>query len=207
MNRGFRSRYISRYEKLNLGFLTFVVATIGAMTFFRRICSSRPAMGNSADRAWQLSQLVEGVSTAFNPSHGSLSYVQAGHCVSKQIGRHDAACQDCPRCVSRSPEAHCFRVFARAVRVSRPAVLSALLVIQLSGIVIPPPYFPKEHQKERCGHSRSQRSFITFHGALRNILLSAGFPAMFHMIVLEQTFVNALLQNFFLLLLLNRIDQ
>ena len=39
-------------------------------------------MGNSADRAWQLSQLVEGVLTAFNPSHGSLSYVQAGHCVS-----------------------------------------------------------------------------------------------------------------------------
>ena len=60
-------------------------------------------MGNSADRAWQLSQLVEGVSTAFNPSHGSLSCVQAGHCVSKQIGRHDAACQGCPRCVSRSP--------------------------------------------------------------------------------------------------------
>ena len=60
-------------------------------------------MGNSADRAWRLSQLVEGVSTAFNPSHGSLSYVQAGHCVSKQIGRHDAACQGCPRCVSRSP--------------------------------------------------------------------------------------------------------
>ena len=126
MNRGFRSRYISRYEKLNLGFLTFVVATIGAMTFFRRICSSRPAMGNSADRAWQLSQLVEGVLTACNPSHGS------------------------PRCFSRSPEAR-FRVFARAVRVSQPAVLSALLVIQLFGIVIPPPYFPKEHQKERCG--------------------------------------------------------
>lgn len=32
------------------------------------------------------------------------------------------------------------------------AVLSTLLVIQLSGIVIPPPNFPKEHQKERCGH-------------------------------------------------------
>ena len=109
-------------------------------------------MGNSADRAWQLSQLVEGVSTAFNPSHGSLSCVQARHCVSKQIGRHDAACQGCPRCISRSPEARCLRVFARAVRVSQPAVLSALLVIQLFGIVIPPPYFPKEHQKERCGH-------------------------------------------------------
>ena len=109
-------------------------------------------MGNSADRAWQLSQLVEGVSTAFNPSHGSLSYVQAGHCVSKQVGRHDAACQGCPRCVSRSPEARCFRVLARAVRVSQPVVLSALLVIQLFGIMIPPPHFPKEHQKERCGH-------------------------------------------------------
>ena len=154
-------------------------------------------MGNSADRAWQLSQLVEGVSTACNPNYGSLSYVQAGHCVSKQIGRHDAACQGCPRCVSRSPEARCFRVVARAVRVSQPAVLSALLVIQLSGIVIPPPYFPKEHQKERCGHFRSQRSFITFYGALRIILLSAGFPVTIHMIALEQTFVNDSLQKIF----------
>ena len=81
-----------------------------------------------------------------------------------------------------------------------------MLAIQLFGIVIPPPYFPKEHQKERCGHSRSQRSFITFHGALRNILLSAGFPAMFHMIVLEQTFANGPLQKFLLLMFLNRID-
>ena len=58
-------------------------------------------------------------------------------------------------------------------------MLSALLVIQLFGIVIPPPNFSKEHQKERCGHSRTQRSFITFHGALRNILLSADFSAVF----------------------------
>ena len=59
--------------------------------------------------------------------------------------------------------AACFdEVVARAVRFSQPAVLSALLVIQLFGIVFPPPNFSKEHQKERCGHSRSQRSFITF---------------------------------------------
>ena len=154
-------------------------------------------MGNSADRAWQLSQLVEGVLTACNPSHGSLSYVQAGHCVSKQVGRHDAACQGCPRCVSRSPEARCFRVVARAVRVSQPAVLSALLVIQLFGIVIPPPNFSKEHQKERCGHSRPQRSLITFRGALWNILLLAGLSAMFYMITSEQTFVNDSLQKNF----------
>ena len=149
-------------------------------------------MGNSADRAWQLSQLVEGVFTAFNPSHGSLSYVQAGHCVSKQIGRHDAACQGCPRCVSRSPEARCLRVFARAVRVSQPAVLSALLAIQLFGIVIPPPIFLlKSTKRSAAAEKWSQRSFITFHGALRIILLSAGFPAMFHMIALEQTFANS----------------
>ena len=123
-------------------------------------------MGNSADRAWQLSQLVEGVSTAFNPSHGSLSYVQARRCVSKQVGRHDAVCQGCPRrvflarpswgprkagrlCGERRSSvvielsclhgsegyAACFdEVVARAVRVSQPAVLSALLVIQLFGI-------------------------------------------------------------------------
>ena len=44
---------------------------------------------------------------------------------------------------------------------------------------------------------RSQRSFITFHGALRNILLSVGFPTMFHMITSEQTFVNNLSQKIF----------
>ena len=161
-------------------------------------------MGNSADRAWQLSQLMEGVSTAFNPSHCSLSYVQAGHCVSKQVGRHDAAYQGCPRCVSRSPEAR-LRVFARAVRVSQPAVLSALLAIQLFGSVFPPPNSSRKHRNERCGHSRSQRSFITFYSALRNILLSAGFPAIFHMIALEQTFA-ALCKKFLLLLFLNRFD-
>ena len=86
------------------------------MVFFSAVFAARsPAMGNSADRAWQLSQLAEGVLTAFNPSHGSLSCVQAGHCVSKQIGRHDAACQGCPRCVSRSPKAR-FRIVARCAR-------------------------------------------------------------------------------------------
>ena len=134
---------MSRYVNLKFRFLSFVVASIVAIVFFSAVFAARaPAMGNSADRAWQLSQLVEGVSTAFNPSHGSLSYVQAGHCVPKQIGRHDAACQGCPQRVSRSPEAHCLRVVARAVRFSQPAVLSALLVIQLFGIVVPPPIFP-----------------------------------------------------------------
>ena len=133
-------------------------------------------------------------SVSFSFPHEVVYFVgtpfMAGHCVSKQVGRHDAACQGCPRCVSRSPKARCLRVFARAVRFSQPAVLSALLVIQLFGGVFPPPNSSRKHRKERCGHFRSQRSFITFYGALRNILLSAGFPVTIHMIALEQTFVN-----------------
>ena len=196
------------------------------MVFFSAVFAARaPAMGNSADRAWQLSQLVEGVLTACNPSHGSLSCVKtncvsfasaqarklnrsvcfsfphevgyfvgtpfiARRCVSKQIGRRDAVCQGCPRCVSRSPEARCLRVFARTVRVSQPAVLSALLAIQLFGIMIPPPFPLQSTKRSAAAIIRSQRSFITFYGALRNILLSAGFPVTIHMIVLEQTFVH-----------------
>ena len=167
------------------------------MVFFSAVFAARsPAMGNSADRAWQLSQLAEGVLTACNPSHGSLSCVQAGHCVSKQIGRHDAACQGCPRCVSRSPEAHCFRVVARAVRVSQPAVLSALLVVQLFGIVIPPIFLLKSTKRSAAAISRSQRSFIIFHGALRNILLSADFSAVFPKISSDFILVNIAFEFF-----------
>ena len=66
----FRSRYISRYAGSKFDFLPFVVATIVAMVFFFAVFAARaPAMGgDSADRAYQLSQLVEGVLTAFNPS-------------------------------------------------------------------------------------------------------------------------------------------
>ena len=114
-------------------------------------------MGNSADRAWQLSQLVEGVLTACNPSHGSLSCVETSCGVVRVAGY--SVVWDCD----------------------------------------PTPILPlKSTKRSAAAISRSQRSFITFHGALWNILLSAGFPAMFHMIALEQTFVNALLQNFFL---------
>ena len=42
---GCRSRYISRYVNLKFGFLLFVVASIVAMVFLRRICSSHPGDG------------------------------------------------------------------------------------------------------------------------------------------------------------------
>ena len=95
--------------------------------------------------------------------------------------------------------AACFdEVVARAVRVSQPAVLSALLAIQLFGIVIAPPLFLlKSTKRSAAAISRPQRSFITFHGALWNILLSAGFPVTIHMIALEQTFANSAFELLF----------
>ena len=59
-----------------------------------------------------------------------------------------------------------------------------------------PHIFPKEHQKERCGHSRSQRSFITFHGALRNILLSADLSAVSSRIPSDFALVNIAFEYF-----------
>ena len=95
--------------------------------------------------------------------------------------------------------AACFdEVVARAVRVSQPAVLSALLVIQLFGIMIPPPFPLKSTKRSAAAIIRPQRSFITFHGALRNILLSTGLSTMFHIIASEQMFVNNLSQKIFL---------
>ena len=121
-----------------------------AMVFFFAVFAARtPAMGNSADRAWQLSQLVEGVLTACNPSHGSLS------CVETNCG-----------------------------------------VVHVAGYSVvwncdPTPIFLlKSTKRSAAAIIRPQRSFITFYGALRNILLPAGFPAMFHMITLKQMFVN-----------------
>ena len=59
MRFGCRSRYISRYAGSKFDFLPFVVATIVAMVFFSAVFAARiPAMGNSVDRAWQLSQPV-----------------------------------------------------------------------------------------------------------------------------------------------------
>ena len=119
-------------------------------------------MGNSADRAWQLSQLVEGVLTAFNPSHGSL-----------------------------------FRRGRRARRARYPTCG----VIRVAGYSVvwecisTSEFFPKAPKGAlRPFLGRSAPSFL-FHGALQNILLSAGFPAMFHMATPEQMFANGPLQK------------
>ena len=61
-----------------------------------------------------------------------------------------------------------------------------------------PIFLLKSTKRSAAAIIRPQRSFITLHGALRNILLSTGFPAMFHIIALEQMFVNNLSQKIFL---------
>ena len=166
--------------------------------FFRRICSSRP--GDGEQRGQSLAALTargRGL-YCFQPQRMAACLTcRPGRCVSKQVGRHDAACQGCPRCVSAR------RSSLPPGRRARRARFPTCGVIRVAGYSVvwdcdPTPTFsPKEHQKERCGYSRSQRSFITFHGALRNILLSAGFPAMFRMITLKQMFVNSSLQKIF----------
>ena len=147
-------------------------------------------MGNSADRAWQLSQLVEGVLTACNPSHGSLSYVQAGHCVSKQIGlptvRFSLAGSSLP-----------------PGRRARRALFPTCGVVRVAGYSVvwdlsfPPPLFPlKSTKRSAATIIRSQRSFITFRGALRNILLSADFSAVFPKISSDFILVNIAFEFF-----------
>ena len=138
-------------------------------------------MGNSADRAWQLSQLVEGVSTAFNPSHGSLSYVET----------------NCVSFASVQARKRKIRSLLRRGRRARRARFPTCGVIRVAGYSVvwdcdPTPIVPlKNTKRSAAAISRSQRSFISLPGALRIILLLAGFPAMFHMIALEQTFVNS----------------
>ena len=89
-------------------------------------------------------------------------------------------------------------------RRARRARFPACGVVRVAGYSVvwdcdPTPIFPlKSTKRSAAAISRPQSSFITFYGALRNILLSAGFPAMFHIIASEQMFVNNLSQKIFL---------
>ena len=124
-------------------------------------------MGNSADRAWQLSQLVEGVLTACNPS-------------AWQPVLHQNKLRCCPRC----------------------------WLFSCLGFEFPTPLIsPKEHQKERCGHSRPQRSFITFSWCASEYSVVDRIPCH---VPYDSTRTNvcqwSFAKKFLLLLLLNRID-
>ena len=166
MRFGCRSRYISRYENLKFGFLPFVVASIVAMVFLRRICSSRP--GDGEQRGQSLAALTargRGLD-CFQPQPRQPVLRQN----KLRIFRFRAStkAKDTQLASTRSSRAPC--AFPNLRCCPRCWLFSCL------GVYFHLRISPKEHQKERCGHSRPQRSFITFHGALRNILLSVGFP-------------------------------
>ena len=156
------------------------------MVFFSAVFAARaPAMGNSADRAWQLSQLVEGVSTAFNPSHGSLSCVKT----------------NCVSFASAQARKRKIRSLLRRGRRARRARFPTCGVVHVAGYSVvwdcdPTPILPLKSTKRSAATilGRSAPSLL-FHGALRNILLPAGFPATIHMVELEQTFANDSLQK------------
>ena len=142
-------------------------------------------MGNSADRAWQLSQLVEGVSTAFNPSHGSLSCVKT----------------NCVSFASVQARKRKIRILLRRAPRARRARFPTCGVVHVAGYSVvwdcdPTPILPLKSTKRSAATilGRSAPSLL-FHGALRNILLPAGFPATIHMVELEQTFANDSLQK------------
>ena len=96
------------------------------------------------------------------------------------------------------------RSLLRRGRRARRARFPTCGVIRVAGYSVvwdcgPTPIFLlKSTKRSAAAIIRPQRSFITFYGALRNILLSTGFPAMFHIIALEQMFVNNLSQKIFL---------
>ena len=96
------------------------------------------------------------------------------------------------------------RSLLRRGRRARRALFPTCGVVRVAGYSVvwdcdPAPICPlKSTKRSAAAISRSRRSFISFHGALRNILLSTGFPAMFHIIASEQMFVNNLSQKIFL---------
>ena len=80
---------------------------------------------------------------------------------------------------------------------ARRALFPTCGVVRVAGYLVvwdcdPTPIFLLKSTKRSAAAilGRSAPSLL-FHGALRNILLSAGFPVTIHMIALEQTFVNS----------------
>ena len=149
------------------------------MVFLRRICSSRPGDGEQRGQSLAALTACDWGLYCFQPQRmaacltcrpdivcpnrlgGMMQPARAAH--GAFLARRKLAASGSSRAPCAFPNLRCY---------PRCWLFSCL------GFEFPPPLIsPKEHQKERCGHSRSQRSFITFHGALRNILLSAGFPA------------------------------
>ena len=166
MRFGCRSRYISRYVNLKFGFLPFVVASIVAMVFLRRICSSRP--GDGEQRGQSLAALT---------AHGRGLY-----CFQPQ-SRLPAV---------RLPLTGSSLLGRRARRARFPTCG----VIRVAGYSVvwdcdPTPIFPlKSTKRSAATISRPQRSFITFSWCASECSVVGRISNRSSMITLEQTFFN-----------------
>ena len=72
-----------------------------AMSDYQRNGSNR--YGTPSDLTRNVQSLTVTKDRAFSFIIDKGDKVQSGHWVSKQIGRHDAACQGCPQCVLARP--------------------------------------------------------------------------------------------------------
>ena len=98
---------------------------------------------------------------------------------------------------------------AACLTSKQTAVLSALLVIQLFGIVVSPPHIsPKEHQKERCGHYSAAALLHYFSWCASDYFVVSRISCH---VSHDNTRTNVcqwpFAKNFLLLLFLNRFDQ
>ena len=144
---------MSRYVDLKFGFLPFVVASIVAMVFLRRICSSRP--GDGEQRGQSLAALTargRGLD-CFQPQRmaacltcrldlacpnrlgGMMQPARAAH--GAFLARRKLVASGSSRAPCAFPNLRCY---------PRCWLFSCL------GLWSHPHISPKEHQKERCGH-------------------------------------------------------
>ena len=154
------------------------------MVFLRRICSSHPGDGEQRRQSLAALTACDWGLDCFQPQRmaacltcrldvvcpnrlgGMMQPAKAAH--GAFLARRKLAASGSSRAPCAFPNLRCY---------PRCWLFSCL------GFEFPTPLFPlKSTKRSAAAISRSQRSFITFHGALRIILLSAGFPAMFHMI-------------------------
>ena len=159
------------------------------MIFLRRICSSRP--GDGEQRRQSLSAL-----TACNWGLDCLQpqpqqpVLRAGRTLCVQTGwaTHGVFLAR-RKLASGSSRAPC--AFPNLRCCPRCWLFSCL------GVYFHLRILPESTERSAAAIFGRSGGSLLFHGALWNILLSAGFPAMFHMIALEQTFVNDSLQKIF----------
>ena len=158
--------------------------------FFTVFAARAPAMGNSADRAWQLSQLVEGVSTAFNPATAACLVRRPDIVCPNRLGgmmqpaktAHGAFLAHRKLTASGSSRAPC--AFPNLRCYPRCWLFSCL------GLWSHPHISPKEHQTERCGHYSAAALLHYVLWCASEYSVVGRISHRSSMITLEQTFFN-----------------